>query len=212
MAKEINNIFNIKNCDVLENFIDFKKFEMCSLSKTELRQFYNIPKDAFVIGNTSRFVESKNHFFLLDLFSLFLNANNKSILVLIGDDSYFKKEIEKRIKQKGLENNILIFQNRNDVNCILKTMDLFIFPSLYEGFSLSLLESQAANIQTIYSDCLSPQHKIRNNTLCLPLDIGVEGWYKQITKNHRNKHYLQNYKKYDVKSVINKISDIYKVT
>ena len=85
----------------------------------------------------------KNHKFLIDIFEEIVKKDNKAILLLIGVGE-LQKEIEAMVEQKGLIENVRFMGVRTDIRELLWEMDLFLFPSLYEGLSVVAIEAQAA--------------------------------------------------------------------
>lgn len=108
----------------------------------------------YVIGNVGRFNPQKNHKRLIEIFSDYLKKNPNSILALIGDKSYLYPEIRKKVKDLGIENNVHFLGARSDVNLLMQGMDVFCFPSLYEGFGVALLEAQAAGLHSVISNTI----------------------------------------------------------
>ena len=136
--------------------IDLTPFKKLSRDK-KLREHYGIPADAKVIGHVGRFTPPKNHEFLLEIYQEVLRQQEEIYLLLIGDGPLFD-EIKKKIDQLGLSQKIKLTGAVPNVPELLwNTIDIFVFPSIYEGLPLALLEAQAAGLQCIISEVITAE-------------------------------------------------------
>lgn len=132
---------------ILRNGIDIEKFKFNKKVRIEVRRTLGI-QDKFVIGNVGRFVYQKNHEFLVDIFSQICKQIEDVVLILIGAGE-LQKKIENQAKILGIYEKIYFLGKRNDVEKLMQGMDLFVLPSRFDGFPLSLLEAQAAGLPCI---------------------------------------------------------------
>lgn len=117
-----------------------------------IRRELNIPADAFVIGHVGRLVEQKNPLFLIEIAAEVAKQEPKMRLLLVGDGS-LRPELEAKVNQVGLGDRVIFAGIRSDVpRLMLGAMDIFLFPSLYEGLGLALIEAQAAGLPCVLSD------------------------------------------------------------
>lgn len=168
MRKEINEMFNIDNAVVIRNGIDFSRFKNVIESKTEIRKSLNIPNEAFVVGHVGRFSAVKNHTFLADIFSEVCKRKSNAFLLLIGAGE-LKQEVENKLNVLGLKNKYLILSHRSDIPQLMRAMDVFVFPSLYEGLGIVLIEAQVSGIKCIVSDTV-PKEALKTD-LAIPLSL-----------------------------------------
>ena len=94
-----------------------------------------------------------------------------------GDD---QKVIEQRVREEQLQDCVYFLGVRDDIKQLLWAMDVFIFPSVFEGLSLSILEAQAAGLPCIASDQISPKSKVEENFQFLSLDAQPSKWVEAI--------------------------------
>jgi glycosyltransferase involved in cell wall biosynthesis len=145
--------------------------------RDEVRRELGIPLDALVVGHVGRFVPAKNHRFLLEIASEIVKRRPEIHFLSIGDGP-LRPEIEARAKAMGLEGKILFAGTRSDVPRLMRgSIDLFVFPSLYEGFGLSVLEAQAAGLRCLVSDAVPDEVGLSQESVeFLPASGGAALW------------------------------------
>ena len=178
MRREVNEMFEVDNSVFLNNGIDFAKYEYF-LSKEQVRENEGIPKDAFVIGHIGRFGEQKNHHFLVDVFSEIYQKNENAFLLMIGNGK-LQEEIEEKLKSLGLNHRSLILSQRTDIPDLLNAMDRFVFPSVFEGLGIVLIEAQKAGIPCIASDAVPKAAVVSNLVKQLGLKLSAKEWAEEI--------------------------------
>lgn len=109
-----------------------------------------------VIGHIGRFIEAKNHDFLLEIMKVIFKKDASIKLLLVGDGD-LRNQIETKVKKEGLQENIRFVGIRDDISTMLHSMDVFVFPSIYEGLGLVLLEAQASGLPCIVSEAIQPE-------------------------------------------------------
>ena len=209
------NIVKNKKYKVIPNCIEYKKFINIE-DKGSIRKELGIKDDDIVIGHVGRFMEAKNHEFLIDILDKLIKENNHIKGILVGD-GVLKKDIEKKVKALNLEDNIYFLGLRNDVNKIVNDMDLFIMPSIYEGLGLVLLEAQAASVPCLVSEAIQPEADLGIGLLKklkLSDDIGkwTEKANEMIKINKKDKEIIIKGfedKGYKVEDIINKLYEVY---
>lgn len=206
MAQELNEMFEIDNTVVVWNGIEVKRFRDLTITSVAKRKELGIPEDAYVIGNVGRFAEAKNHLFLVDVFAEVAKICSKAFLLMVGyGDSSL---VEARIKEYGLGDRYLILSQRKDVNEILRAMDVFVFPSIYEGMPVALIEAQFAGLKCVISDTITREAVNTDNVLVLPLGNPQE-WAKAIVGDHRSGEYCGDLSNFDMTNVINSLERLY---
>ena len=132
--------------EVILNGIDVREYAYSPQKEKEMREKLKLG-EAPVIGNVGRFSKEKNHDFLFLIFKEILKAQPDAILVLCGDGQR-REELEEQAKQLSIYEQIRFLGIRRDIPDVLQVMNVFVFPSVLEGYPISLVESQAAGIPT----------------------------------------------------------------
>lgn len=135
---------------VILNGIDSSKFIFDENVRNEVRGELGL-EGKFVVGHVGRFERQKNHEFLLDVFAEIAKRRENAVLVLVGIGSLMDA-MKQKASALGISDKVLFLGFRDDRNRIMQAMDVFVFPSLYEGLSVVLLEAQASGMPVFVSD------------------------------------------------------------
>ncbi|RJE91160.1 glycosyltransferase family 1 protein [Paenibacillus sp. 1011MAR3C5] len=163
---------------VLNNAVNTEDFRFDEGTRAEVRAELNAG-DSLVIGHIGRFNEQKNHKFLLDIFES-LHRRRKDALLVLAGDGYLRPAIEREAERRGLSQSIRFLGVREDVARLLQGMDLFLFPSLFEGLPVVLVEAQAAGLTCIVSDRITKETDVTNRVTFLSLDQSPDEWSSAI--------------------------------
>lgn len=176
------NLWNEKGI-VINNAIDVDKYIFKEDIRILVRNKLDL-KNKLVIGHTGKFLDQKNHEFIIDIFEKVHEKNHDSILILVGQGP-LENNIRQKVKNKNLIDSVMFLGMRNDVNELLQGMDIFLFPSKYEGLPVSLVEAQAAGLKCIVSDeVISKEIAITNLVEFISLNKDAEYWSNEILKNY----------------------------
>ncbi|MCL1982887.1 MAG: glycosyltransferase family 1 protein [Clostridiales bacterium] len=209
-----------KGYSVIPNAIDASKFSYNINYRNSIRDELGI-KSCFVIGNVARFHYQKNHFFLLDAFSEARRTIPSAKLLLVGDGE-LKDAIRSRIKELGMDEDVMMLGVRDDIDKILSAIDIFVLPSRYEGLPGVALEAQAAGLRTLLSDKITREAVVAGDLVdFISIDQGASLWAEKIVDYYNNIDYnrRETYEEFveagfDVKSAAawyeNFYTDIYK--
>jgi glycosyltransferase involved in cell wall biosynthesis len=168
-------------CSIFPLGIDFLPFDL-PVDSQQVRSELGISPDAFVVGHVGRFVELKNHRFLVEIARHFCRLEPKAVFLLVGDGP-LKPEIEDLARSPGLKDRFVFTGVRTDVPRIMKgAMDCFLFPSAYEGLGLVLWEAQAAGLHCIVSDTLPKEGDVNESAVTrLSLAAAPSVWASHLT-------------------------------
>ena len=168
-------MFGSNQFHVLNNAIDTKAYVVNREIGQEVRAELEIPENAFVVGHVGRFAPPKNHNFIVEIFAEVLKVKHNSFLLLVGDGD-LKGKIEALTNDLGIRDNVVFAGVRSDVNRILQAMDMFLFPSIYEGLPLSIIEAQAAGLPCLISDKVPIECQKTNLVRQIPLKESRTVW------------------------------------
>lgn len=137
---------------VIPNAIDTSAFAFSRSGRERVRGSLGIAADRFVMGNVGRFSEQKNQLFLLDILaSLRFDGIACDLLLVGGGDASYQGRFESVVKERGLAEFVHVAGEVEDVPSYLDAMDVFVFPSLFEGFGTAALEAEASGLPTLVS-------------------------------------------------------------
>lgn len=197
---------------IVKNGIELDKFKYDENIRKKYRKKLNIKNNDFVIGNVGRIEISKNHKFLLELFrEISINMENAKLLI-VGTGTQ-KNEIVNYIKNENLEDKVILLGERNDVNNILQAMDIFIFPSMFEGLGIVSIEAQAAGLITICSENIPEEADVTRLFIRLNLNDDKKIWIDKVKKNvnYKRINCIDDLRKngYDAKNIAKSLESIY---
>ena len=168
-----------RNKLIIHNGIDCEKFRFSVENRQQIRNEFGIEDDVVLIGHVGGFRLQKNHIFLVRIFSKLIKENPNYRLMLVGYGETMDM-VKEECHKLGIENNVIFTGARSDVASLMSAMDIFLFPSLYEGLGVVLIEAQASGLFCVASDCVPGDAKVTNNILWLPLKKEEQYWAERI--------------------------------
>lgn len=180
-----------KNVIIINNAIDSKIFRFDKKTRDFYRKKMNID-NKFVIGHVGRFHFQKNQLFMIDVFNVIHRKNPDSILILIGEGEDEQKILNK-IDSLGLSESIILLGTRNDVNKLMCAMDVFLFPSVFEGLGIVLIEAQAVGLPVVSSsDNIPATVNMAKNFKFLSLGDSIDDWAESVLSMSKVKRNIDN--------------------
>lgn len=164
---------------MLNNAIDAAGYRYDADTCQRMRSELGIDADAFVVGHVGRFSPQKNHAYLLDIFAAVHEKRPDARLLLVGDGE-LRGEIEGKVQSLGLTDCVIMTGVRGDVAALLQAMDVFVFPSHYEGLPVTMVEAQAASLPCFISDKVPTDCKLTDLVESIPLEDRPEVWAEKI--------------------------------
>ena len=188
-SKEAANWFydqeTLKKVVIINNAIDINRVSFNKNKRQQYREKINV-KDQFVIGNVGRLHFQKNQSFLIDIFKEYLKIDPTAICILIGDGED-RNKLHHKVKQYGIEDRVLFLGVQSDIQGWLSAMDLFLFPSLFEGLPVAPLEAQGNGVPVLASKgVMSEASQINNNVQFFDLGCSAKKWAQKIFEIKRN--------------------------
>lgn len=208
MRNEVNDMFGINSTVIIRNGIDFVRFKNVAEGKNQIRKAFNIPKDSFIVGHIGRFEEEKNHMFLTDVFAELCRRKENAFLLMIGAGS-LEEQIINKLNRLGLNEKYLILSHRADVPRLLKAMDVFVFPSIYEGFGIVLIEAQISGLRCVISDTIPKEALQTKLAVPVSLEKSPSEWCDIILDDSIMGTSCGNIDDYDMNKEIKRLESLY---
>lgn len=208
MRVELNEMFDVDDTVVLKNGIDIHKFVDSYTYRDETRKQLGIKNDEYLVGHVGRFSYQKNHKFLLEVFRRIKDRNLKAKLLLVGSGPD-KEKINNWIKELDIKNDVVILSHRTDIPQLMAAMDVFIFPSIIEGFGIVLVEAQASKLRCIVSDNVPSETYLSKYIIPLSLTESIDKWCEVAIDGNLFSQYQNRIDLYDINNEIKKLEQLY---
>lgn len=170
-------MFGKREFTFVPNAIDTKEFLFDGKIREEMRKQWRVDGKR-VYGHVGNFVYAKNHLFLVDIFREIAGKDEEAVLFLVGEGE-LRKEIEEKIAQSGLSDRIILTGRRKDVPSFLQMFDFLLFPSIYEGLPVSLVEAQDAGLPCLISANITKEILLTDCIRRKALEDGAESWARE---------------------------------
>ncbi len=157
---------------IIKNAIDVKKYAFNKDIRTDVRKSMGYDCE-FVIGHVGRFVEVKNHKYLIEVFSFIRKLLPDSKLLLVGDGE-LRNNIEAQIEKLGLQKHVKLLGYQREPHLYYQAMDLLFMPSIIEGFPIVVLEAQASGLPCYMSSNITQEVKITEKCKIFSLEDNPE--------------------------------------
>lgn len=195
--------FRAGKVNIVNNGLDLKKYGFSQTAREKIREEFGIAENQMLFGNVGRFMDQKNHKFLLAVFGKILQQKPDSKLLLVGN-GVLEDALRAQVKEMGIEEHVIFAGVRSDVPDVLSAMDVFVMTSLYEGMPNTVIEAQATGLPCVIADTITREADITGLVKYLPLG-NAEAWAETVLASVRAKRldtkemFVQ--KKYDIDSV-----------
>ncbi len=212
-AKYLFGKENINKTIILKNGINVNNFLFDNIKRQKIRKKYGI-QDNFVIGHIGRFSKSKNHKYLLKIFKEYKKNDKNCVLMLVGAGA-LQDKIKKLAKKMDILDDIIFCGVCANVEEYYMAMDVFVFPSKYEGLGNVIIEAQATGLPCIISDVVPKDVEITDLVTKISLKE-KNAWVQKIkdtkcidnyTRKEYNKQVLVS--GYDIREVAKFIEEYY---
>lgn len=203
-------MFNLnRNHDIIPVGIDTDEFRYSDIERNHLRKLYNLD-GKIIIGHVGGFTPVKNHKFMIKIIDELSKKNKNYHLILIGDGNDYN-EIKKIIKEKNIEEYVSLLGFKEKISEYYNMMDIFIYPSYYEGFPTSVIEAQTNGLPVIMSDTITDEAIIDKKTAVQKSIKNEKTWVDTILKtslNNTRNLPSGRIKSYDVGVIADRLYDV----
>jgi len=171
----------------IPNTIDTGRFVFNRSDRDEIRDLYDIPEDALVIGNVARFSPQKNQTYLIKAYSDLLKriADNplssvKSCYLMLCGDGLLKEQCEQLATDLGVADTVIFTGNQSEVWKYYSAMDIYAFPSAYEGLPGVVVEAQASGLITLMSDTITTDVMVTDEIQATSIAVSPDEWGRRL--------------------------------
>lgn len=173
-------VYNEGRTQVVFDNIDVDKFK--NVSGDKVRMEYHL-EDNFVVGHVGSFGYPKNHEFLIDIFAEIkkLKANSKLIMVGIGANM---ENIKEKVQKLGLSDSCIFAGKQTEIENYFAAMDVFVFPSRYEGLPGVVLEAESSGLPILASDVITRDVDVTELIKYESLNAAPEVWAKEAVAHY----------------------------
>lgn len=180
------SVFGQKDFQVLNNGITVDKYKFAPTVRETVKKELGW-KESLVIGHVGNGTGAKNQEFLLQVFLEIHKIYRDSRLVFVGKLASIQSRLEKYAEENDIREAVSILGIRSDVPQIMSAMDMFVFPSLYEGLGIVMIEAQAEGLVCVASDKVPSEAKISDWCSFYPLSRTAKEWAEYILRTWEEK-------------------------
>jgi glycosyltransferase involved in cell wall biosynthesis len=196
-------LFRKKEIIVLNNAVNVNEFKYDEAVRKKIRNEMGVHENQLLIGHIGRFNKQKNHEYLIDIFQEIHKKKPDAVLMLIGDGD-LRSGIKKKIDNLDLTSNVKFLGVRSDISSLMQAMDIFLFPSLFEGLPVVLVEAQAAGLKCIVSDTITEESNLTGNVEYVSLKKSPKEWASillSVSYEHEDTFKILSKKGYDTETM-----------
>ena len=169
---------DLRKYEFIPNGIDVEKFRFNNEVRKQIRKDLGI-EDKLVIGNVGRLCYQKNQEYLLEVFAKLQTQRPDSVLLLVGEGE-LKAELQQKAEKLGISDRVIFYGVTDKVEELLCAMDIFAFPSRFEGLGIVVVEAQAAGLPVVCSDNVPDEAVVTDLVQKVKLSAGVDSWTENI--------------------------------
>ena len=167
--------YEMGDVKILHNALDLNVYSYSDMGRNAIRSEFGINSNTVVVGHIGRFSVQKNHEYILEIFKQINMIVPNSIFMLVGKGE-MQINVENRVKQLGISNNVIFSGIRNDIPNVLSAMDVFVFPSFYEGMPNTIIEAQATGLPCVISDRITQEADITGLVHYMDINDDPKKW------------------------------------
>lgn len=173
------------NYRMIPNGVDLQRFAFNDEKRSQMRNELGIAEETFVLGHIGRISAPKNHKFLVELFAEYHKENPNSKLLLVGDGELYET-VQQQCAQLEINGAVIMVGSKTNTEDYYQAMDVFVFPSLWEGLPVSVVEAQANGLPCLISDVITHDVDLTDQVQYLSLNE-KKIWIEAITAVQKKK-------------------------
>lgn len=160
--------------------IETERFRFRESLRVRQRLALGVGGETFLVGTVGRLCWEKNHRFLLHVFFELKKMRKDCVLLIVGAGR-LRKRLCAQARRLGLEHDVIFYGVSDHVERLLWAMDVFVFPSLMEGFGIAGVEAQAAGLPVLCSMAVPPEAVVTEQAVRFGLDAGARRWAERVS-------------------------------
>lgn len=206
-------LFDTQKFYIIPNGFCMEKFKYSEIDRDTQRKRLGL-EGKYVLGHIGRFNEQKNHKFLLEIFAKVAQQNKEAVLLLIGTGPSYDS-VMKLIQQHPFKNRIITHGETNHPEIMYNAMDILVFPSLFEGLPIVLLEAQVSGLPCLISDVITKEADLSSTVTRLSLNDSSSHWAEavldigRVDREHFFDIYQEGIKRYNIKDNVHILENLY---
>lgn len=192
----------------LRNALNIDRFQFSEEKRKSIRKQLSVEDTAYIVGHVGRFYKQKNHDFLIGIFAEIAKERPDAKLLMVGSGE-LKADICRKVERMGLMSQVIFAGTRSDVNDILSAMDIFIFPSFFEGMPNTVIEAQANGLPCLISDSITKDADITGNVCFFDISRSAREWADQTRcmKRKSDSSIMLREKGYGIKDCVKRFEE-----
>lgn len=207
-------LFGKRDFIVFKNAIDLEKYYYDEKKRILTRKSYGISDDTLLVGHVGRVSGIKNHSFMVEVAKVLKDRGTDFRMMFVGEERENTEALKTKIRNYGLTEYVRFMGGRSDAENFYNAFDVHIFPSLFEGLGITMIEAQACGCPCIASDRIPPETKITEDVTFLPIDEGSESiWADKIIEyskiSHKDNSSKVRAEGYDIKCGAKVLENLY---
>lgn len=194
---------------VVENAIEGQAYFFNATIREQLRRELHLD-NSVVIGNVSRLIASKNHDFMLEWFQQFKRIVDRAKLLLIGSGER-QNHLQEKILQLGLSEDVILLSGDVPIGQYLNAMDVFLFPSKFEGLGNVAIEAQFNGLPVVMSDRIPEEANLSDQVTIVALDAEMAQWNQAVRQAAMTgrQSISEGLRHYEAETVAEKLATLY---
>ena len=208
MNRELRELFHTDRVITVNNGIVLEHFDRNKYDREAIRASLDVKKDEFLVGHVGRYHIQKNHEKIVEIFCALLKEEPKAKLLLIGRGE-LKEQIMDMVNQRGIDDKVIFLENRQDIPELMCAMDVFLFPSKWEGFGNVLIEAQSMGLRCVISDCVPDSVRLTSLVYPVSLQADMSVWTDALLDSNKRETAKGRLSDYDMVNCVKKLQNIY---
>lgn len=204
-------LYGNKPYEVIINAIRLDDFAYQEETRAQMREKEGLG-NSLVIGHIGNLLPVKNHLFMLDVMAELVKKQPDCKMIFAGD-GVMRQPIEEKRKELGLEEKVILLGVRTDTAALLQAMDVFLFPSKYEGLPIAMVEAQCSGLPNLVSDVITPDVDVTPLVHKLSLELPAAVWAEKILELAAKERKAPDYdlfakKGFDIRQMVKRYEEL----